>query len=111
MRLGGDIAAQVWLRDYLFCERDVGALRQRLLLPGAGAPAEFAARVQVVCSCFDVAEAEVQQVLAGGGDNALVALRHLQQRLRCGTNGGSCLPELRRLAADVCRLRVEAKVA
>ena len=108
VRLSGNIAAQGWLRDYLLRERDVAAMRHRLLLPTAQAPSGFVARGRVVCSCFDVAESEVRVALDGCAGNAEAALRRVQQQLRCGTNCGSCLPELRRLAAGACRLPAEA---
>jgi assimilatory nitrate reductase catalytic subunit len=41
-----------------------------------------------------VREAEIRAAVAAGAD-----LARLQKELRCGTNCGSCLPELRRLAA------------
>jgi assimilatory nitrate reductase catalytic subunit len=100
VRLSGDTIAEGWLREYLVGERDVAALRQRLLLPSAQAPDGFTKRGPTVCTCFDVAEAEVRQALGNDidGQNALARLQHM---LKCGTSCGSCLPELRRLVADV----------
>jgi assimilatory nitrate reductase catalytic subunit len=51
-------------------------------------------RGRTVCNCFDVAEKEIADFL--GEAKSLDAL---QASLKCGTNCGSCLPELRRLAA------------
>jgi assimilatory nitrate reductase catalytic subunit len=76
------------------------ALRQRLLLPSAQAPAGFTRRGAIVCTCFDVAEAEVRAELGAASDTASNALARLKQTLKCGTNCGSCLPELRRLVAE-----------
>jgi assimilatory nitrate reductase catalytic subunit len=47
----------------------------------------------VVCNCFDVSEDEIGRELA-----AARSLGEIQARLKCGTECGSCLPELRRLA-------------
>jgi len=82
--------------------RDVASLRHRLLLPGAEAPSGFVPRGHVVCSCHDVAESDVLEVMTEAADSPLMALERAQQRLRCGTGCGSCLPELRRLARDAC---------
>ena len=64
VRLSGDVAAERWLRDYLIEARDVAPLRQRVLLAGADAPGGFVSRGRVVCSCFDVAEADVRHALS-----------------------------------------------
>ena len=61
-----------------------------------GSPAQAAARgaERAVCACFKVAEAEVRSAVAAGA-----SLAKLQKDLKCGTNCGSCVPELRRLLA------------
>jgi assimilatory nitrate reductase catalytic subunit len=47
-----------------------------------------------VCACFKVGESEIRAAVAAGE-----TLAGLQKNLKCGTNCGSCVPELRRLAA------------
>jgi len=49
---------------------------------------------RAVCACYGVREAEIRAAVAAGAD-----LARLQKELRCGTSCGSCLPELKRLAA------------
>ena len=66
-----------------------------LLAPVAAPPRGSFNRGAVVCNCFDVAASEIDAVLAGGAD-----LKQLQQRLKCGTECGSCVPELKRLCAQ-----------
>ncbi|HYT48271.1 MAG TPA: (2Fe-2S)-binding protein, partial [Burkholderiales bacterium] len=51
-------------------------------------------RGRTVCNCLDVAQGEIEAFLA-----ASKSLAELQASLKCGTNCGSCLPELRRMAA------------
>ncbi|QCT22759.1 nitrate reductase [Jejubacter calystegiae] len=46
---------------------------------------------RLICSCFGVGERAIAAAIAGG----CVTTEALGQRLRCGTNCGSCLPELR----------------
>jgi len=56
-------------------------------------PAPFiSASDRAVCVCFRVSESAVRSSLANGAN-----LATLQRDLRCGTNCGSCVPELRRL--------------
>jgi len=54
----------------------------------------------VVCSCFGVREDAIQQAISHGADIPL-----LKQTLRCGSNCGSCLPELRKLLHSAHVLR------
>jgi assimilatory nitrate reductase catalytic subunit len=47
---------------------------------------------RAVCACFKVVESEIRSAAAAGA-----TLAKLQKDLKCGTNCGSCVPELRRL--------------
>jgi len=54
-------------------------------------------RGKSVCTCFNVTDAAITAELAhchGTDDDRLA---QLQGKLRCGTNCGSCLPELKRM--------------
>src|SRR6185503_14337818 len=53
-----------------------------------------AAFERAVCACFKVGESEIRAAVAAGA-----TLAGLQKELKCGTNCGSCVRELRRLAA------------
>ena len=100
VRLSGDTAAETWLREWLVSAHDVSELGALLLLPGAKAPAGFVSRGRVVCTCFDVAETALRNALAAIDGPAALALAKVQDALQCGTNCGSCLPELKHLAAE-----------
>lgn len=91
VRLCGDTRSEAWLKDYWDRGAAVDELRRFLLFPAASPPGLPPPRGRTVCSCFDVAEAEIA---------AFSDLKTLQDELKCGTSCGSCLPELRsRLAA------------
>ena len=98
LSLAGDIAAERWLREYLEGEQPVAALGRLLLSPSPKAPQGFKTRGRIVCNCFNVAEAEIAETLAAQAaaspDEALCAL---QDKLKCGTNCGSCVPELKKM--------------
>jgi assimilatory nitrate reductase catalytic subunit len=47
-----------------------------------------------VCACFKVGEAQIRAAVLAGA-----TLAALQKNLKCGTNCGSCVPELRRMAS------------
>ena len=97
VRLAGDLAAEPWMRDFFLSGASVVALRQRLLAGSASAPEGFKARGKVVCNCFNVSESEVVEFCAAASGDASGKLAALQVAKKCGTNCGSCLPELRTL--------------
>ncbi len=43
-----------------------------------------------ICSCFKVSEERIIETIEGGAES----VEHLGQQLQCGTNCGSCIPEL-----------------
>jgi assimilatory nitrate reductase catalytic subunit len=99
--LCGDTSAERWLKDYLENEQPVAALGRLLLMPSNQAPQGFKARGRIVCNCFNVAESEISEKLSGhdwinAGMPAAV-LSSLQGQLKCGTNCGSCVPELKKI--------------
>jgi assimilatory nitrate reductase catalytic subunit len=49
-----------------------------------------------VCACFKVPESAIRSAVAAGA-----SLAKLQKDLKCGTNCGSCVPELRRFVAAI----------
>ena len=57
----------------------------------------IASRGRQICTCFDVSEPLIESTLAQCGGSEDQRLSQLQQTLRCGTNCGSCVPELRKL--------------
>lgn len=88
------LRAESWLRELLGRPPPLPAYR--LLRPGAQPPTQASPRGRIVCNCFDVSESDIARVLATANGDALA---HLQAELRCGTQCGSCLPELRRSVA------------
>ena len=94
-RLTGETAAREWLRELIAHQVSADSLRSWVLAPLASPPSGAVLRGRVVCNCYDVSESELEERFAAGLD-----LSEIQQALKCGTSCGSCLPELRRMAAD-----------
>ena len=93
--LAGDTSAEAWIKTLLLEELPAQAYGRQLLLPG-----------KPVCTCFNVTDAAIANQLAliqedAGGAADLMRdkkrLAALQGALQCGTNCGSCVPELKRL--------------
>ncbi|MGL4576236.1 MAG: molybdopterin-dependent oxidoreductase [Burkholderiaceae bacterium] len=93
----GDTQAEPWLKAYLESGDSVAALGRLLLSPGAVAPAGYKQRGKMVCNCFNVTEDAIITQLSHYAGPAESKLAALQNTLQCGTNCGSCVPELKRL--------------
>ncbi|MBE2263188.1 MAG: molybdopterin-dependent oxidoreductase [Burkholderiaceae bacterium] len=98
--LAGDISAQAWIRTLLVNELPAQDYGRLLLAPGARAPVALKAPSRQVCTCFNVSEDAIREQLTGTSGDSGALLERLQGKLKCGTNCGSCLPELRRLVQD-----------
>jgi assimilatory nitrate reductase catalytic subunit len=95
--LAGDTRAESWLLPLLQQAQPVPT-GSPLLAPGAWSGEQPSpARDSQVCSCFDVRRSRIEAVLQGVQGTAAARLAALQQTLSCGTQCGSCLPELQRL--------------
>ncbi|MBL0419846.1 molybdopterin-dependent oxidoreductase [Ramlibacter sp. AW1] len=95
--LAGDTRSQAWIRALLQDELDARSYGRLLLAPGAKPPVAIAPRGRQVCGCLDVSEPAIQRNLASCQGTPEERLAQLQQDLRCGTQCGSCVPELKRL--------------
>ena len=75
-----------------FMQRPENAQARHALLGGkpGGIPAD---KGVTICSCFNVGEKAITQAIANGCDT----VQALGQALRCGSNCGSCIPELKAL--------------
>ena len=62
--------------------------RQRLLSLKAPSGVDTG---RVICSCFQVRDSQLEEAVTKGAKT----LKDLQKQLRCGTNCGSCIPELK----------------
>ena len=91
-RLSGETAAQDWLKDLIAAGASAMDVRAWLLAPVTQPPAGGIGRGRILCNCLDVAEPDIVAAIAAGAD-----LAALQATLKCGTECGSCVPELKRL--------------
>lgn len=103
--LAGDTSAQAWIKTLLQDELPAQAYGRLLLLPGAKPPVAVQSRGKLVCTCLNVSDTAIDEhlaLVAGGGGAAghlhtdEERLASLQATLKCGTNCGSCVPELKR---------------
>jgi assimilatory nitrate reductase catalytic subunit len=92
VRLTGETVARDWLKELIAEGGDASALRPWLFAPLGAPPAGTSQRGRIICNCVDVSETEIVAAVRQGCD-----LNGLQSTLKCGTQCGSCVPELKRL--------------
>ncbi len=97
LMLAGDTRAASWLTTLLKEGLPAQSHGRLLLMPGNQPPAALAPRGRQVCTCFNVDEPAIAAALANIQGDEAQRLQRLQTQLRCGTNCGSCVPELKRL--------------
>ena len=102
--LAGQMTAQAWVLSLLQQQLPAAAFGRALLAASASPPQPMAAKSRQVCACHDVSEDRIVTTLAqlqGGPEQRLPLL---QAQLRCGTDCGSCLPEVKGLVRRACEL-------
>ena len=97
--LAGDISAQSWITTLLKESLPAHSYGRALLIPGATPPLPVLSRGQQVCACFNVTDLAIEEHLARSTAAPAQRLASLQDSLKCGTNCGSCLPQLQRMLA------------
>ncbi len=95
--LAGDTSAQSWITTLLQDELPAHAYGRALLVPGAKPPVQVVPRGTQVCACFNVSDVAIEAQLRGTEGSAQQRLNALQSALKCGTNCGSCVPQLQRM--------------
>jgi len=94
VRLVGETLATDWLKEVMTSGEFTAELRRWALAPLSTPPAGQRSRGKIICNCLDVAENDIIETIQLGAD-----LITLQNKLKCGTECGSCVPELKRLVA------------
>ena len=96
--IAGDTSAEGWLKALLQSQQSAKAYGRRLLITGHTPPVALASVGTTVCTCVGVPDVAIQTHLAQSApqDNES-CLSDLQSTLKCGTQCGSCVPELRRM--------------
>jgi assimilatory nitrate reductase catalytic subunit len=103
LRLSGETAAAARLKQLMLSAGDVAGFGLQLLAPVATLGAPQADRGRMVCSCVGVPEQDIRSAICSGA-----SLAELQATLKCGTQCGSCVPELRRMLDETPRIEARA---
>ena len=97
VRLMGETLAADWLKDMMTTGQFTDEIHYKefsrwALAPLSAPPAGQQSRGKIICNCLDVSQNEIVENIELGAD-----LLTLQNKLKCGTECGSCMPELKRL--------------
>jgi assimilatory nitrate reductase catalytic subunit len=103
--LAGDTSAESWLKPLLLQELPAQSYGRQLLSPSGKAPVAVPGKGKQVCACFGVAAPAIEKHVAGCAGSPDDRLASLQSTLRCGTNCGSCVPELKRMIRAIAPLQ------
>jgi assimilatory nitrate reductase catalytic subunit len=95
--LAGDTSAEAWIKTLLQDQLDSSAYGRLLLSAGAKAPVAIQSKGAQVCACFNVTEPQINSFLQSCAGSDEQKLSALQANLKCGTNCGSCVPQVKRM--------------
>jgi assimilatory nitrate reductase catalytic subunit len=95
--LAGDTSAEAWMKALLQDELPAQTYGRAFLAPGAKPPATIVSRGRAICTCFNITDSQIRSCLNQAEGDEDQRLADLQTRLQCGTNCGSCVPELKRM--------------
>lgn len=95
--LAGDISAQAWITPLLQDELLADAYGRALLSPGEQPPVAIESKGRQICTCFNITEPCIVEAVKQYSGDTDSRLAQLQGQLKCGTNCGSCIPELRKI--------------
>ena len=99
---GREAVALDWLKA-CFAERRIAASDRRALLAGRSVGAVDEG--PTVCACFGIGRNRIAACIAAGAQTT----QQIGAELRAGTNCGSCVPELKRLLSDACKITEAAE--
>lgn len=97
VRLVGETLAADWLKEVMTKGQFADEAKYKqfsrwALAPLSSPPTGEVVRGKIICNCLDISQNEIIENIELGAD-----LITLQNKLKCGTECGSCLPELKRL--------------
>ena len=90
LTIDGGLPARDWLCAQLIEPALTEAAQRHLLAGGLGGPPR-----EVVCACFDVSRDAIEKLAACGA----VSVAQVADKLKAGSNCGSCRPEIARILA------------
>jgi assimilatory nitrate reductase catalytic subunit len=95
----GDTSAEKWLNALLQTQASTASYGRRLLMTGAKPPVALIDAGSTVCTCVGVRDIAIATHLNNCIGDEETRLTSLKSTLGCGTQCGSCIPQLKRMIA------------
>ena len=86
---GPETIATDWLLSKLTSKEGLSDADRVALL--VGLPANIEDKGNIICSCYQIGSKQIEKAIASGD----TSIESLTTRLKCGSNCGSCIPELK----------------
>ena len=97
--MAGDTSAETWLKTLLQTQQTTEGYGRRLLMTGQRPPVALKEVGQTICTCVGVKDLAIEAWLKTHPGQEDVQLTGLKSDLKCGTQCGSCVPQLKRIIA------------
>jgi assimilatory nitrate reductase catalytic subunit len=77
---------------------DTSSLGRMMLAPSKKPPIPIQASTPPICNCYNVSAHTIYEVVKNAGYQELeLSFQKLQEKTQCGSNCGSCKPEVKKL--------------
>jgi assimilatory nitrate reductase catalytic subunit len=98
--IAGDTSAEKWLNSLLQTQTSTASYGRRLLMTGVKPPVALVDLGATVCTCVGVRDIAIATHLNNCTGDEETRLTSLKSTLGCGTQCGSCIPQLKRMIAS-----------
>ena len=105
--MAGDTSAEAWLKAVLQTQQSTESYGRRLLMTGQKPPIPMKEVGHTICTCLGVKDVAIKNWLKNHPGEENSQLDGLKTNLKCGTECGSCVPQLKRMITD--KVLVEGK--
>jgi assimilatory nitrate reductase catalytic subunit len=95
--MAGDTSAETWLKNLLQTQQSTESYGRRLLMTGQTPPITMKSVGHTICTCVGVKDLAIEEWLMSNPGEESVQLEGLKINLKCGTECGSCVPQLKRI--------------
>jgi assimilatory nitrate reductase catalytic subunit len=95
--MAGDTSAEAWLKALLQTQQSTESYGRRLLMSGQAPPIAIKPLGQTICTCTGVKDVAIEAWLKANHGPESLQLEGLKTKLKCGTECGSCVPQLKRM--------------
>jgi len=92
------LVSMTWLRAMMDQIIDTSSLGRMMLAPTKKPPMPIQASTPPICNCYNVSAQTILEVVKKSNYQELdICFQDLQQKTQCGSNCGSCKPEIKRM--------------